>query len=358
MEIHRMISSYNYTPGSTSRIKYIVIHYVGALGGAKANCEYYGGGNRGASAHYYVDFDGSVWQSVEDKNIAWHCGASSYVHPECRNANSLGIEMCVRKRDTSHLNASDKDWYFEDATVKAAAQLVKMLMEKYGVEADHVIRHHDVTGKICPNPFVYNTGSHTWTEFKQLIGASSGQPSGGGSSPGGSTSGGSTSGGSTSGGSTSGGSTSGGSASGGSSSGGQTSGGSEIIKAGQIHANNFCGANIAADGIRGSATKKAGVKVWQNAMNLDYGSGLSVDGIVGSRTLAAMDGHTVRRGERQYMVTALEILLMLKGYDAGGVESPGIFGGGLEAAVRRYQKAAGLSVDGIAGRNTFISLAS
>lgn len=353
MEIHRMISSYNYTPGSTSRIKYIVIHYVGALGGAKANCEYYGGGNRGASAHYYVDFDGSVWQSVEDKNIAWHCGASSYVHPECRNANSLGIEMCVRKRDTSHLNASDKDWYFEDATVKAAAQLVKMLMEKYGVEADHVIRHHDVTGKICPNPFVYNTGSHTWTEFKQLIGASSGQPSGGGSSPGGSTSGGSSSGGSTSGGSTS-----GGSASGGSSSGGQTSGGSEIIKAGQIHANNFCGANIAADGIRGSATKKAGVKVWQNAMNLDYGSGLSVDGIVGSRTLAAMDGHTVRRGERQYMVTALEILLMLKGYDAGGVESPGIFGGGLEAAVRRYQKAAGLSVDGIAGRNTFISLAS
>ena len=353
MEIHRMISSYNYTPGSTSRIKYIVIHYVGALGGAKANCEYYGGGNRGASAHYYVDFDGSVWQSVEDKNIAWHCGASSYVHPECRNANSLGIEMCVRKRDTSHLNASDKDWYFEDATVKAAAQLVKMLMEKYGVEADHVIRHHDVTGKICPNPFVYNTGSHTWTEFKQLIGASSGQPSGGGSSPGGSTSGGSSSGGSTSGGSTS-----GGSASGGSSSGGQTSGGSEIIKAGQIHANNFCGANIAADGIRGSATKKAGVKVWQNAMNLDYGSGLSVDGIVGSRTLAAMDGHTVRRGERQYMVTALEILLMLKGYDAGGVESPGIFGGGLEAAVRRYQKDAGLSVDGIAGRNTFISLAS
>lgn len=353
MEIHRMISSYNYTPGNTSRIKYIVIHYVGALGGAKANCEYYGGGNRGASAHYYVDFDGSVWQSVEDKNIAWHCGASSYVHPECRNANSLGIEMCVRKRDTSHLNASDKDWYFEDATVKAAARLVKMLMEKYGVEADHVIRHHDVTGKICPNPFVYNTGSHTWTEFKQLIGASSGQPSGGGSSPGGSTSGGSSSGGSTSGGSSS-----GGSASGGSSSGGQTSGGSEIIKAGQIHANNFCGAQIAADGIRGSATRKAGVKVWQNAMNLDYGSGLSVDGIVGSRTLAAMDGHTVRRGERQYMVTALEILLMLKGYDAGGVESPGIFGGGLEAAVRRYQKAAGLSVDGIAGRNTFISLAS
>ena len=58
------------------------------------------------------------------------------------------------------------------------------------------------------------------------------------------------------------------------------------------------------------------------------------------------------------MVTALENTRSRVGYDAGGVESPGIFGGGLEAAVRRYQKAAGLSVDGIAGRNTFISLAS
>ncbi len=102
MEIHRMISSYNYTPGSTSRIKYIVIHYVGALGGAKANCEYYGGGNRGASAHYYVDFDGSVWQSVEDKNIAWHCGASSYA---IRNvATPIPWESrCACERGTPHI---------------------------------------------------------------------------------------------------------------------------------------------------------------------------------------------------------------------------------------------------------------
>lgn len=34
-KINRMISKYNYTPGNSSRIKYIVIHYVGALGGAK-----------------------------------------------------------------------------------------------------------------------------------------------------------------------------------------------------------------------------------------------------------------------------------------------------------------------------------
>lgn len=41
MEINRLLTPYNYSNGLESRIKYIVIHYVGATGGAKANCEYY-----------------------------------------------------------------------------------------------------------------------------------------------------------------------------------------------------------------------------------------------------------------------------------------------------------------------------
>lgn len=169
--INKLISKHNQNAGTTSRIKYIVIHYVGALGGAKANCEYYAGGNRGASAHYYVGFDGEIWQSVEDANIAWHCGAFSYVHPECRNANSIGIEMCVRKRSTKTMNATDKDWYFEDETVLSTIELTRYLMKKYNIPASHVIRHYDVTGKICPNPFVYNTGDYTWDEFKKEISA-------------------------------------------------------------------------------------------------------------------------------------------------------------------------------------------
>ena len=65
-KINRLISGYNHNQGSISRIKYIVIHYVGALGGAKENCQYYAGGNRNASAHYFVGFDGEIWQSVEE----------------------------------------------------------------------------------------------------------------------------------------------------------------------------------------------------------------------------------------------------------------------------------------------------
>lgn len=171
LNINKLISAYNHNSGSVNRIKYIVIHYVGAVGGAKANCQYFANADRGASAHYFVDYNGDIWQSVEDKNIAWHCGTKSgYKHPECRNANSIGIELCVRNKGSQA--DTSKDWYFEDATVWAAAELTKHLMSKYNVPADHVIRHYDVTGKICPNPYVYNTTSHTWTEFKSLLGAS------------------------------------------------------------------------------------------------------------------------------------------------------------------------------------------
>ena len=173
-KINRMISNYNYNPGNISRIKYIVIHYVGALGGAQENCAYYGGGNREASAHYFVGFAGEIWQCVEDRNIAWHCGASSYKHPECRNANSIGIEMCVRKKNAASLGATDKDWYFEETTVQSAIELTRYLMKKYNIPADHVIRHYDVTGKICPNPYVYNTGTYTWNAFKKSISGQSG----------------------------------------------------------------------------------------------------------------------------------------------------------------------------------------
>lgn len=130
----------------------------------------------------------------------------------------------------------------------------------------------------------------------------------------------------------------------------------QIVKDGQIHARNFAAPGLNADGIRGANTIKAGIKVLQQGMNLDYGAGLALDGIWGSKSEAALGNHTVRRGERQYMVTALQILLMLKGYYPNGVENPGHFGAGCEKAVRQYQKDHGLTVDGVAGYKTFKSL--
>ncbi len=168
MQINKLLTPYNLNRlGDTSRIQYIVIHYVGATGGAEANCRYYASKYIGASAHYYVGFNGEIWQSVEDGDIAWHCGSKTYRHPECRNSNSIGIELCVRNKGSQA--ADSRDWYFEEATVTAAIELTRELMEKYGVPAERVIRHYDVTEKICPNPYVYNHTAHTWEAFKAAL---------------------------------------------------------------------------------------------------------------------------------------------------------------------------------------------
>ena len=180
MTINKKLMNCNHTAKKRGKadIKFIVVHYVGALGDAKANAEYYGSGNVGASADFFVGFAGDIWQANDYWNYySWHCGGgyqSSWrqngggrFYQICTNSNSVGIEMCVRKKNKGHLDATDTDWYFEDATVKATAELVRFLMKELDVDIDHVIRHYDVNSKICPNPFVVD--HQKWLAFLELV---------------------------------------------------------------------------------------------------------------------------------------------------------------------------------------------
>ena len=171
MNINRnFITKINFSDkNSTSRIKYIVIHYFGGLATVQNLAKYWSTQYAGASAHYAVGHAGEIFQIVEDDDVAWHCGAKKYVHGDCRNSNSIGIEMAVKKMNTATMSANDKDWYFTEETVQATVQLTRMLMKKYNIPAENVIRHYDVTGKICPNPYVMNLLEITWTHFKQMI---------------------------------------------------------------------------------------------------------------------------------------------------------------------------------------------
>ena len=131
----------------TESVKYIVIHYTGSEGTAANNVSYFNGGNRGASAHYFVGQNGEVREYCDPaKWYAWHCGGSleSSHHPyygKCTNRNSIGIEICT------HNNGSV--WTFTETAVNSAVELTKYLMAKFSVPADRVIRHWDVTGKSC-----------------------------------------------------------------------------------------------------------------------------------------------------------------------------------------------------------------
>ena len=150
----------NFARGRTQPIQFLVIHYTANNGDTvQNNLDYFAGNAVGASAHYFVDENG-YGQSVKDADTAWHCGASSYRHEACRNANSIGMELCSRKD-------SKGNYYFMDQTVYNAAVLARQLMQTYGIDRAHVLRHYDVTGKKCPAPMVDNPT--LWENFLNLL---------------------------------------------------------------------------------------------------------------------------------------------------------------------------------------------
>lgn len=162
MEIKELLAHVsNYSKGRHTTIKYLVLHYTANNGDtALSNCKYFSGANRNASAHYFVDEKG-IYRSVRDMNVAWHCGSvNGYKHKYCRNTNSIGIEMCSRK---------DKNgkFYIKEETIVNAIELTKFLMEKYDIPVENVLRHYDVTGKICPRPFIED--EMLWLDFKERL---------------------------------------------------------------------------------------------------------------------------------------------------------------------------------------------
>ena len=117
---------------------------------------------------------------------------------------------------------------------------------------------------------------------------------------------------------------------------------------------NARGAGIAVDGIWGPATRRAAIASVQRGCNEAYAAGLKIDGAWGPRTAAAV--RTLRRGDGNSLVWALQAALMARGYSVGASGIDGKYGSGTEAAVRAFQRATGLTIDGLAGKKTFEKL--
>lgn len=157
MTIQKNLTTRNFTDtNDSSRIKYIVIHYTGNDGDtAYNNTKYFKTEYRGASAHYFVD-ENSIWQCVLDEDVAWHCGTTgTYYHKECRNTNSIGIELCSRIKDGKY--------YIPEETLERAAELIHYLRQLYNIPMSNILRHYDVTHKKCPAPFVSDKSQ--WNNF-------------------------------------------------------------------------------------------------------------------------------------------------------------------------------------------------
>ena len=163
-------------PRGSNPIQFIVIHYLGVPNAD--NPDLYGGGYGG---HYNIRRDGEIFQAaIPETDVVWQCGGGIQgsgghtFYGICNNYNSIGIENSVCYTDTSATSASiDSDqWYFTEETQESLVFLVSYLMDKYGVPISNVIRHYDVTGKICPNPYVKNNQlktSWTWDQFRNNL---------------------------------------------------------------------------------------------------------------------------------------------------------------------------------------------
>lgn len=133
---------------SLNAIKYLVYHYTGNDGDSdESNGRHFHDHIVKASAHYFTD-DESVTQSVPDNYVAYSVGGKcqSRHHPLykiCTNSNSISIEMCDCYKN-GKVEITEK-------TLENAIELGKMLMKKYNIPIERVIRHYDVNGKACPN---------------------------------------------------------------------------------------------------------------------------------------------------------------------------------------------------------------
>ena len=184
-------TSYSNTTGYTNRpINYIVVHYTAGstskAGSARNTAIMFSNPTVYASADYIVDDETIVQFNPDIRNrFCWHCGDNKNpysmggkFHGKCTNANSIGIEVCSTNPNWQASDqANCKKWSFTDKVVAKAAELVKYLMQTYNIPIDRVIRHYDVTGKLCPGIIGWNEDSGNakkWEQFKtQLTGAAS-----------------------------------------------------------------------------------------------------------------------------------------------------------------------------------------
>lgn len=144
-------------PGiAMEKINGIVIHYTANPGSsAQANRNYFEGlkdeHTTKASSHFVIGMEGEIIQCIPSGEIAY---ASND-----RNNDTLSIECC-------HPDESGK---FTDATYRSLVDLTAWLCGRFEIPADQVIRHYDVTGKVCPKYFVEH--EEAWQQFKEEVAA-------------------------------------------------------------------------------------------------------------------------------------------------------------------------------------------
>ncbi|WP_426351158.1 peptidoglycan recognition protein family protein [Alloiococcus sp. CFN-8] len=131
-------------------IEDIVIHYVGNPGTtAQQNRDFFNNPGVEVSSHFVIGLEGEIIQVIPLNEISQ---ASNW-----RNNDTISIEVC-------HPDASGK---FSEVTYQSLVKLTAWLTELCDLDEDNVIRHYDVTEKLCPIYYVENEDA--WLQLKNDI---------------------------------------------------------------------------------------------------------------------------------------------------------------------------------------------
>ena len=128
-------------------VKDIVIHYVAnPMSTAQNNRDYFNQETTTVSSHFVIGLEGEVIQCVplDEKSSA----------SNDRNRDTISIEVCHE----------DETGKFNDATYKSLVKLTAWLCRAANLDETHIIRHYDITGKLCPLYFVEHEDE--WEVFK------------------------------------------------------------------------------------------------------------------------------------------------------------------------------------------------
>ena len=131
-------------------VKNIVIHYVGNPNTtAQNNRDYFDKDSTEVSSHFVVGLEGEIIQCVP----LWEKSAAS----NWRNNDTISIEVC-------HPDDTGK---FNDDTYNSVIKLTAWLLNELGLDESAVIRHYDITGKLCPLYYVKHPSQ--WDKLKSDI---------------------------------------------------------------------------------------------------------------------------------------------------------------------------------------------
>lgn len=150
-------------------ILYLAIHYTAGsrstAGSARAVHKVFT--SRSASADFAVDDKEILQFNADPKNYyCWAVGdkknpgtGGASLNGKALNSNTISIEMCSSlDSGTTAAVPNHSGWHITEATFQNTVRLARHLMKKYNIPLSRVVRHYDITGKLCPGVSGWNNG--------------------------------------------------------------------------------------------------------------------------------------------------------------------------------------------------------